>query len=61
MLARGTGPGNRPSGAGEPITAMSSITYIVSFSNAKSRILAFSQCQAIQPTIEYAEGVMSPG
>jgi len=41
--------------------AMSSITYILSFSNAKSRILAFSQYQAIQPTTVQAGGAVSPG
>jgi hypothetical protein len=40
---------------------MSSITYILSFSNAKSRILALSQCQALQPTNVQAGGAVSPG
>ena len=35
-------------GASEPITAMSSNTYILSFSNAKTRILAFRRDQAFQ-------------
>jgi len=41
--------------------AMSSITYILSFSNAKSCIPAFRQGQAIQPTTVQACGAVSPG
>ncbi len=41
--------------------AMRSITYILPFSNAKSRILAFQQTQAIQPTTAQADGAVSPG
>ena len=40
---------------------MSSITYIVSFSNAKSRNLAFQQTQALQPTTVQAGGAVLPG
>ena len=47
-------------GACEP-EAMSSITYILSFSNAKSGISAFRQGQAIQPTTVQAGGAISPG
>jgi hypothetical protein len=41
--------------------AMSSITYILSSSNAKSRIPAFRQGQAIQLRAVQAGGVISPG
>ena len=40
---------------------MGSITYIIALSNAKSRISAFRQGQAIQPTTVQAGGAVSPG